>query len=413
MTSPLPSNMALCTIRGQYGSTETVIGTGQPQFNPFIGMRVTFTPAYPFVTDMSATPNPLVVALKPRTFTTDSQGYLSDPAYGNTRDCQVVGSDDPDINPSGWKYLVTFAGPGSQFFSAFRTPAPAGATIDMAIITPQRIAPANAPSAAEIAAADAAASAAAAQAAVASIRRGQAGGVAPLDSDGDVNNAAGTKVLPGGGGGTGITTFAALTDVSTAAKALNAATTSGHPTTLAEMRSAIGAGTGSSNLVIGTTAGTAADAAATATALAAAALDSAVVHDNGDETIDGHKTFTTSPSIPPSFMDDNPVTRAELNAATAGLSGGTSNLVIGTTAGTAADGALVATLLARIVALETAMGTQPWIVTAAGGVFPPRPATTRSVWFIDAIAPLTLDGAVTGGGGMVPGKDLNIKAFTG
>lgn len=45
--------------------------------------------------------------------------------------------------------------------------------------------------------------AAAAAASVASVQRGVANGVAGLDSAGDVINAAGVKVLPGGGGGGG------------------------------------------------------------------------------------------------------------------------------------------------------------------------------------------------------------------
>jgi hypothetical protein len=354
-------------------------------------MQVTFSPAYPFVTNMTATPSPVVIATKPRQFVTDSEGYMSDPVdgfdldgKGNNRNCQIIASDDPDITPTGWKYLVTFTGPGATNFRAFRTPAPAGAVVDMAIITPQRTTSSTAPTAAEIAAANAAASAAAAQAAVASINKGQAGGVAPLDNDGDVNDAFGNKILGGGGGG-GVnpsTILSKITDMSPLARQLNA------DTTQAAMRARIGAGTGSgtSNLVIGTTAGTAADAAALATSLAAKANTSTTVNTVSDQTIDGVKTYLDPPVIPAATADDNPVTRAQLNAAVAGT-GADANLVHKTGAETVAgiktftDGIAVPDASLTIsdinglnAALTTAGGVQ--IRTWDGDSYEPSPYDT-------------------------------------
>lgn len=286
---------------------------------PYQGMQVTFSPAYPFVTNTTATPSPLVIATTPRRFVTDSEGYLSDPVdgfdldgKGNNRNCQIIASDDPDITPTNWKYLVTFTGPGATHFRAFRTPAPANAVVDMAVLTPQNISTGTAPTQAEIAAANAAASAAAAQASVASIHRGQAGGVAPLDPDGDVNDAFGNKILADGGAAVvnPNTLLSKITDMSPYARLLNT------DTSATAARSRLGAGT--SNLVIGTTAGTAADAAATTTALNLRALNTGVVHTTGDETVAGIKQFTSPPTIPSATADDNPVTRAQLTAAIAG-----------------------------------------------------------------------------------------------
>jgi hypothetical protein len=317
MSSPLPSNMALCTVRGRYGTWATVEGQTNPQFTPYVGMKITFTPAYPFVTNTAATPSPVVIATAPRTFTTDSDGYMSDPFAGNTRNCQIVASDDPDISPTGWKYLVTFSGPGATNFRAFRTPAPSGAVVDMAIITPQRVASGSTPTSAEIAAANAAASAAAAEAAVASINRGQAGGVAPLDADGDVNDAFGVKVLPGGGGGGGgQTTTDLITDMSPLARLFN------KDTTQAAMRSRIGAGTGNgtSNLVLGTIAGTAADAAAVASQVATRAADSTVVHRTAvDESIQGIKVFSSPPQGPPALGATDLLPKGQFDASVTSL----------------------------------------------------------------------------------------------
>lgn len=320
MSSPLPPNMAMTTVRGRYGTWQSIVGQPEPQFVPFVGMKIQFTPAYPFVTNTSATPVPLVIATAPRVFQTDSQGYMSDPnagfngdGTGINRNCQIVSSDDPDIVPSDWKYLVTFSGTGATHYRAFRTVAQAEATVDMAVLTPQRIPANSTPTSAEVAAAAAAQSAADAAASVASIRRGQAGGVAPLDADGDVNDAAGVKVLPGGsggGGGGGSSTLAGITDMSALARLLNT------DTTATAMRTRIGAGTGSSNVTIGTASGTAADAAATATALNTKATDANVLHKTGDETKSGVLTLTSAPVIPPATSGDNPATLQQLNSKT-------------------------------------------------------------------------------------------------
>jgi hypothetical protein len=311
MTSPLPSNMAMCTVRGRYGVWVSVAGQSQPQFSPFVGLRVLFSPPYPFVTNATATPSPVVVATAPIEFITDSGGYLSDPRAGDTRNCLLIASDDPDIYPTDWRYLVTFSGTGASNFRAFRTPAPSGATVDMAVLTPQRVPVGTAPSTAEVAAAQAAASAAAATAAVASIQRGVAGGVAPLDLDGDVTNAAGIKVLPGGSGGSGGTAgtvpLSGVQGMSDLAKLFNT------DTTQLAMRNRIGAGTGNSNLIIGTTGGTAPDASITNTAIGLRAIDSTVIHRTGDEVKDGVLTFLDPVVIPAGVTSDNAVNKAQLD----------------------------------------------------------------------------------------------------
>lgn len=379
MSSPLPSNMALCTVRGRYGQWISVPGQANPQFQPFVGLRVRFTAAYPFVTNTTATPSPVVQATAPREFVTDVAGYMSDPLASNTRDCQVVASDDPDIYPSGWKYLITFTGVGASHFRAFRTPLPSGATVDMAILTPQRIGSSSPATAAEIAAANAASSAAAALAAVASIQRGVAGGVAPLDADGDVNNAAGVKVLPGGGGGTATNVpLSGITGMSPLAKLFNADTTD------AAMRSRISAGT--SNLLIGSTTGTVPDAATTNTELGLRALDTTVLHKTGDETKSGVLTLTNAPVIPDALANDQPYNKGQVDTLLS-------------------NGGVVAGFVAWAgITDKPATFPSSDAPLCLFAPYPARPATPRVVFFFGT-APPAPDGVIGGGGGMVPDFD--------
>lgn len=319
--TPLPSNMAMTTVRGRYGKQDG------GQYVPIVGMQVRFAPAYPFVTNVTATPTALVIATAPKTLQTDSDGYLCDPEDGFTvagvgvnRNAKLVSSDDPDITPHDWPYLVTFHGPGATNFRPFRTPLQSDAIVDIAALTPQRIAPGTAPTQAEIAAANAAASAAAAQAAVASIRLGQAGGAARLDADGDVTDADGVKVLPGGSGG-GTPDLTAITGMSVIGKQIVATLIGGSPASAALIRGVLGAGTGTSNLVLGTTTGTAPDAAITNTAIGLRALGTEVVKLTGDQNVAGVKNFLDPLTIVPAVADSSPVTKAQLTSAIATVGG--------------------------------------------------------------------------------------------
>lgn len=117
-----------------------------------------------------------------------------------------------------------------------------------------------------------------------------------------------------------------ITDASTVGKAVLAAADA------PAARSAIGAGT--SSLVIGTTSGTAADAALTNSAIAgkAATTHTHTVSQLSDATTIGKSVLVAA---------DAAAVRTAIGAGT-----GNSNLVIGTTSGTAADAATLATSLA-------------------------------------------------------------------
>lgn len=68
-------------------------------------------------------------------------------------------------------------------------------------------------------------------------------------------------------------------------------------------------------------------------------------------------------------------------------------------------------LVTRVDALEagsgaTELAATPWLLGTTAGVYPPRPATSRAVWFTDKAVQPTNNGLITGGGGMVPDGTL-------
>lgn len=55
----------------------------------------------------------------------------------------------------------------------------------------------------------------------------------------------------------------------------------------------------------------------------------------------------------------------------------------------------------------------PYELDTVAGVYPPRPATTQRVYFMDPLVQPTFDGQLTGGGGMVPDRDVWWTGGTG
>jgi hypothetical protein len=180
---------------------------------------------------------------------------------------------------------------------------------------------------------------------------------------------------------------------------------------------------------LGTTAGTAADGgtvAALSTTVAGKATDTAVVHNTGAETIAGVKTFSSAPVIPDGSLTIAKTTGLQAaidNASSTGAVHTTGNETVGgvktfTSAPVVPDGSWS---IADTAGLQTALdnatsnvngiGSAPYWLQPVNGVFPPRPNTTRHVLFVSASITPTLDGALTGGGGMVPNYDLWIRAF--
>lgn len=219
----------------------------------------------------------------------------------------------------------------------------------------------------------------------------------------------------------GASTLAGITDMTAYARTLNVAANA------ADARTTLGAGT--SSLVIGTTTGTAADGgtvAALSTTVTGKATDTAVVHNTGAETIAGVKTFSSAPVVPPAAF-----TIANVSGLQSAIDNASSTGAVHTTGDETVDGVKTFTSAPVVpdaaftidnvsglqAALDNATGgvtgiaSAPYMLIPINGVFPPRPNTTRHVFFVSATIQPTLDGVLTGGGGMVPGHDIWFRAF--
>jgi hypothetical protein len=166
----------------------------------------------------------------------------------------------------------------------------------------------------------------------------------------------------------GATNLAGVTDMSPLMRLVNAATDT------YTVRGILGAGI--SNVVVGVDTGNAADGAivhALATTVAGKANSTAAADPNNPETINGNWLFAYQPTIPGFYtamqVDAiiNDVATAAVNAATVGA---------------------------------------PIVWFTSGGVYPPRLATGRPLFFRDPTVQPTNDGSIDGGGGMVPGLDI-------
>jgi hypothetical protein len=306
VTTPLPSNVDYCTITGRIGETY-VTPAGDHVFGPTTGLVITFR-AVPVIYDPTADPDPTIMLPRDQVFKVDGAGYVVDSS--GDRAGKVIATNDADLSPIGWTYVVSFSGPAyAKKLKSFGLVAPAGGTIDLgsAIGTAPSAGHTADSLAIAIAQANAAAAAAAASAA---------------DAAESAEEAAG-----GGGGGGGGPIVAADGDITDAtALAVDFIVNAELP---ADARQIIGAGT--SNVAIGTTSGTAADAASTATSLAAKAdaaatstalagkastaslstLDASVVKLSGNQTVAGIKTFTDGVAVP-----DASIPLAKINAPT-------------------------------------------------------------------------------------------------
>jgi len=158
-----------------------------------------------------------------------SGGSFDVPLGANTGTISVAlpAVDDPDISPTGWSIKVEEllkSGKGATYYIQPKLAHVASGFNLRPVIVP-----------------------AASASPPAALLKGVPGGVAALDSAGDVVNAAGVKVT--GSGGTGTVTAASITDATTTGRALLKAADA------ATARAAISAGT--SSLTLGTTSTTA------------------------------------------------------------------------------------------------------------------------------------------------------------
>lgn len=76
-----------------------------------------------------------VLLARSLTMVSDDEGYLVNPST-RERFIDVVATDDPDLQPTGWTYLVEIRSEADGLAATFSMPAPMGATTDLADVVP-------------------------------------------------------------------------------------------------------------------------------------------------------------------------------------------------------------------------------------------------------------------------------------
>lgn len=142
----IPTNISFGTVVGQFiasiGDTSDL--GSEPDAIPVQG-TILFTPQINSVKNITADPNPVTIVKTSVAGVLDAEGYLCnlniDPETGlYQRGVPLVATDDPDINPNGWTWKVsyTFSLNGRQITSpvAHSIAVPAGETIDLTEVSP-------------------------------------------------------------------------------------------------------------------------------------------------------------------------------------------------------------------------------------------------------------------------------------
>src|SRR5690606_725734 len=120
----LPANVGTGRVVGRFLRTVDGMRMDGP---PLAGLTVTFTPSVRRVRNATAEP-PVVIVLDPVTAVTNAEGVLSIEGYAQPG-VTLVATDDADIDPSGFTWLVAARGPGVDPFQ-FHIEVPQGATVD-------------------------------------------------------------------------------------------------------------------------------------------------------------------------------------------------------------------------------------------------------------------------------------------
>lgn len=135
MAEAYPSQVSTFKVTGRLGRGVGDEGdTGQaPDLIPIAGAKILFTPMLqgePVFTVLSAAP-PITIFQETVEATTDEQGYLK-MANDPNRDVFLAWGGDPDINPSGWSWMVSIEVGGNFRAREFVITGTAGGTVDLA-----------------------------------------------------------------------------------------------------------------------------------------------------------------------------------------------------------------------------------------------------------------------------------------
>lgn len=152
---------------------------------------VTFVPSTVVLRNNTATPNPKSIVRDVFTGILDSEGYLCTPDADNQpayRGIELIATDDADLNPTDWTYIVTYTIKGKNGrqipLRSHEIYVPAGTTVDLTTVGPVENATAIGIPQAEALAAQAAADAAEASVAASqALAAAEAAEAALIDSD--------------------------------------------------------------------------------------------------------------------------------------------------------------------------------------------------------------------------------------
>lgn len=125
------------TVVGRFvaGVADSVDVGVAPDALPMSG-TVTFTATAPVLRVVNATPDPATVFPQSIVATLDSEGYLT---WNGERGVNLWATDDPDTNPVGWQWKVSFAlmlGTTAIPYLGWNFDLPAGTTVDLTEVSP-------------------------------------------------------------------------------------------------------------------------------------------------------------------------------------------------------------------------------------------------------------------------------------
>ncbi len=123
----LPGNVGYGTVTGQLlgAAADTTFDIDLDPDSELIQGSVTFTPSVDRLVNATSVP-PVVILPKPITVTLDEDGAFS---------VVLVATDDADLSPVGWTYLVTFDLELTAL-AAFNMAVPEGVTTNIASVIP-------------------------------------------------------------------------------------------------------------------------------------------------------------------------------------------------------------------------------------------------------------------------------------
>jgi hypothetical protein len=130
----LPAGLKYGTVTARFviATGDTLLDSDHLPDGSVAGGTVTFSPAVDYLTVASSNP-PVTILPAPVVCGIDAQGYLKD-ATGQ-RGVQLIATDDPTTNPTGFTYVVSISITGMKA-RQFDMSVPAGRITDLTLVSP-------------------------------------------------------------------------------------------------------------------------------------------------------------------------------------------------------------------------------------------------------------------------------------